>query len=664
MNDLDPVREALSNPVEPPMEDAAAAGHDSGAGHRGDDGQSDGRKAMPEGCPVIPVGTENGVYHFISTLGELRSLPADKVANKHIVSMFAPDSDYLMEEWPRRKEVALKDEHGKILKDDAGNNLTEWVTTGWRNDEVAMLLMDVAATRGVWNAHEKVRGRGAWRGRDGGLIIHAGPQVLINGNWNKPGMFDDMVYPTAPAMLMPLNGNMQKMTAAKVCPKLLYSLRDKGAELADDCSPGLVMLELVRQWNWERSSDPLFVLGWFANAFMGGANHYRPPMWLTGDSKTGKSTLQRLIGWVFGPNGLLQTSEASEAAIRQLLGQQSLPVAVDEAEAEEDNRKMLALVKLARIAASAAGKIFRGGQDHQGHEFQVETCFLFSSILVPPIPPQDKNRLAVLEMGELPAGGREPAMEEAEINRIGQWMRRRVIEGWSRWPNVLSAYRDALIDFGKHNGRTADQFGALLAGAHLLLDDEMPDVETLMQWAQTLSLDTLAEAADSANESARCISHLGSSLVQLAGHGTPQLVSDWLLKATQIVPVNAFDDGYEEKRNEKRMAEATLAKIGIRIYVGSAKGKEYDENQIAKNKPMPGREYIAIANAHQGLARLFEVSRWNRGVWSQALGRVQGAIKHQTQRIGGQATKCTLVPVEEIIERDLVDEDEREAEEV
>lgn len=648
---VEQVRKALANPKEPAMDDFA---NDAGPGG-GDDRPGYKRKSMPEGCPVTPIGTENGVYYFLSTLGELRSLPADKVANKHIVSMFAPDSDYLLDTWPMRKQVVVTDDQGDKMTDANGNVLKEWITTGWRNDVVAMLLMDVAAANGVWNAREKVRSRGAWRSKDGGLILHSGSHVLINGHWQQPGMYGEMVYPTAPPIPRPLSGDVRKMTAEDICPKLLYAMREQGSEVDGSASPGLVLLELIKMWNWERGSvDPLLVIGWFANANMGGANDYRPPLWLTGDSKTGKSTLQKLISWIFN-GGLLQSSDATEAAVRQVLGQQSLPVAIDEAEAEEDNRKMLALVKLARLAASAAGSIFRGGQDHQGHEFRAETCFLFSSILVPPIPPQDKNRLAVLELGELPAGAREPKMDESEINKIGEWIRRRVADGWSRWPALLSAYRDALIDHGKHNGRTADQFGALLAGSHLILDDEMPDEEALMQWGHTMSLDTLAEAADSANESARCISHLGSSLVQLSGHGTPQLVSDWLLKATQVLPDSEFASGYDEIRNEKRAAEMTLAKIGIRIYVGAARGADYDENLIAKSKPVPGREYVAIANAHQGLARLFEGSRWNRGVWSQALGRVKGAIKHQTQRIGGQATKCTLVPVEEIIERDMVE---------
>ncbi len=168
---LAPVRDALRNPVDAPTDDFDEMPDEDRFGDYGD-GTAPPR-VMPDGCPVIPVGTEDGTFYFLTALGELRGLTCDKVANKHIVGMFAPDSQYLFEAWPRKKMVKQKD--------DDGNEVEEWIVTGWRNDDVAMLLMDVAAARGVWSAREKVRGRGAWIGDDGGLILHCGNHVLIGG---------------------------------------------------------------------------------------------------------------------------------------------------------------------------------------------------------------------------------------------------------------------------------------------------------------------------------------------------------------------------------------------------------------------------------------------------------------------------------------------------
>lgn len=648
------VKQALENAAEPPAdawaEDTAAPGIRGNENTAPDNkGDGDGPRVplvMPKDCPVVPVGTEGGVFYFLTALGELRDLTCDKVANKHIVGMFAPSSQYLIDTWPRKKKVQVKDpETGEMTED--------WIVTGWRNDDVAMLLMDVAAKKGVWNARERVRGRGAWVDEDGTLILHCGGHILYGGAWRRPGMYGDMVYPTAPPMPRPASKAGQ--TALEIAPNLVEVLRARGTRIADDATPAYVLWQLLKTWNWGRPTiDPILLLGWQGAAMLGGALNYRPLAWITGDAATGKSSLQKLIGWLH-QGGILQSPDASEAGVRQVLGQQSLPVGIDEAEpdAEGDSRKMLALVKLARLAATSQGNILRGGNDHRGHEFQATSCFLFSSILVPPISPADRSRLAVLELGTLPAGAREPKMIEREIAAIGAALRRRMVDRWRQWPKILEAYKDALIDYGGHGGRISDQFGTLLAAAHVMLNDEAPDDEDLMQWGELLRLDRLAEASDNADEASRCVQHLGTSLVQLAGHGTPRMVSDWLLQATEPTRGAGIADD-DEIRERRRSAGNMLAKIGMRIVVGRAREGADD----GRPRPVPGREYVAIAHAHQGLARLFADSRWAAGVWAQAIKRVNGAIAGDKQRIGGLNVRCTLVPVDMIVSR------EDEAEEV
>lgn len=625
---LKPVAEALANPIDAPIDDglpppwseedvAQFAGAD-------DDGDRGGRamppmRAMPDDCPVTPIGTEAGIYYFITALGELRGLPADKVANKHIVSMFAPDSQYLLDTWPRKKLVKSKDPN-------TGDEVEEYITTGWRNDDVAMLLMDVAAAKGVWNARDRVRGRGAWRARDGSMVIHAGNHVLINGSWQRPGIYDGMVYATAPSIPRPW-------------PKAVAPGED---------GPAYALLQMLKKWQWARPMiDARLLLGWIGSAMMGAYLNYRPLAWITGDSKTGKSTLQELLGWVLG-GALLQSPDASEAAVRQVLGQQSLPVAIDEAEAEEDNRKLLALVKLARIAASASGDIMRGGQDHQGHQFQAKTCFLFSSILIPPIPPQDRNRMAILELDELPSGQRQPKFSEDDMNELGEQLRRRIADRSGAFNAILEKFKDALVDFGGHNNRTAGQFGTLLAASHILLEDTMPDDQELMDWAELLALDRLAEAADNQTGGQECAEYLLTSLVQLQQGGQQRLVADWLVQATQRIDhLDSMVAG--DKRAERETARKALAKIGIAVTIG----KQREQRHEGEVLPIPGRDYVAIAGGrHQGLARIFSDSRWKQGGWVQAMGRIEGAVKNQQVKIMARNTRVTLVPVDQLLDLD------------
>ena len=648
---LNPVREALRALHEAPIDgfDAANDGYDDrGEGDRFDRPPP----AMPDGCPVVPVGTEDGVFYFLTALGELRGLTADKVSNNHIKAMFAPEIDYLygVERW-QQKKLAKK-------KDNNGDEIEEWVTTGGlKTQTISEDLLNVGAAKGVWNAREKVRGRGAWRGDDGGLILHTGNHVLIGGRWERPGMYDGMVYPTAPPIPKPAGKAAAR--GEQLAPELVGSLRARGIAIASDASPAAVLLELLKTWNWARPRiDPILLLGWIGAAMIGGALDYRPLAWMTGDKATGKSALQKLIGWLFD-GGILQSPKPSEAGVRQVLGQQSLPVGIDELEASEDNRKALDLVELARLAASSQGNILKGGQDHKGHEFRVTACFLFSSILVPPIPPQDKSRLAMLELGELPAGSREPKIDKREIAAIGGWLRKRLADRWGEWPTILECFTDALIDHGGQGGRAADQFGTLRAAAHVLLDAGMPDDEELVLWAGMLGVSALAETSEATGESPLCLQHMASSPVQLEGRGLPKLVSEWLLDASEPIDLTAEPDVQGAVQNRRAQADKALGRAGMRIVVPvRARGAGAGQTDRA---PIVGQTYVAVAVTHQGLAKLFENSRWAKGVWTQAMRRVPGAIGGETQRIGGIAMKCTFVPIEAIVEReDMVDfEEER-----
>ena len=634
---LQPVREALLNPVDAPGDEFDPRVDDRGGD--GDDRFTRPPHVMPAGCPVTPVGTEDGIYYFLTALGELRALPCDKIANKHIVGMFAPEAQFLYDAWPRKTL--------KKTKDSEGNEREEWIVTGWRNDDVAMLLMNVAADEGVWSAREKVRGRGAWVGDDGGLILHCGNHVMIGGRWLKPGMHDKLVYPTAPPTPKPSGAST--MTAAQVCPVLVGQLRARGIEIADDATPALALLELFKTWNWERPLiDPILLIGWIGAAMIGGALDYRPLAWITGGAATGKSALQKILGWLFD-SGILQSPDASEAAVRQVLGQQSLPVAIDEAEASADNRKIQALVKLARLAATSQGNILRGGQDHKGHEFQATSCFLFSSIIVPPLPPQDRSRLAMLELGALPPGARAPMYDKREIAAIGAWLRKRLVDSWPIWPDVLGAYYDAIVDMGGQGGRAADQFGTLRAAAHVLLDAGMPDDEDVSLWGMMLGAKQLAETSGAMNDGELCIQHLVGMPVALDTRGQQRIVSEWLLQASEPVEPGLPLELQSETRGRRDAAQKALGRIGIRIVTGTKRTREAGDD---KPQPIPGRDYVAIAVKHQGLAKLFENSDWVDGGWGQSLGRVDGAVKGETQRILGINTKCTFVPVDAMVQRD------------
>jgi hypothetical protein len=617
MSGLKAVADALDGAHVPPIDGAPPS-----------DGERRG-KWLPDGCPVTALGTESGVFYFLTTLGELRGLSADKVANKNIIGLFAPDSDYLYDQWPRRKLQ-------KSIDPVTGEQREEWVTTGWRTDDVSIALMDAAATRGVWNAQERVRGRGGWLADDGSLILHVGNHVLMTGGWQRPGLYDGKVYPAQPPLARP---------------------HPEPVTLAD--GPGHQLLKYLRTWNWTRPGiDEMLLLGWIVQAMMGAANEWRCLAWITGDKATGKSTLQKLVDWVLD-GWLLHVTNATEAGVRQILGQQSLPVTIDEAEASEDNRKLNALLELAR-QASSGGTIARGGQNHEGQTFKAVSAFLFSSIYTPPMLPQDRSRMALLELKELEAGKRDKVgFERAEFREIGAQLRRIICDRWHAWPHILQAYRDALIDYGAQGGRAADQFGTLLAGAHLVLEASLPDEETLQSWGERLDVTQLAETADAIDDKTACLQYLTTSLVSIERGGTQRLVAEWIMQAME--PDQPFYGGdVIDAASRRKAADEALARIGLRV-VQNKKGL------------VPGIRYLAVASMHQGLSRIYESSHWAgrsgaESVYAQALRRIPGAARNVTLRIGGVTQKCTCVPVSTAVimpeQADQLEAAERAAERV
>ncbi len=561
---------------------------------------------LPPGCPVKPLGKLGQVCYFLDEQGQLIGLDPQKVGKNHIRNLFGRRSQLCDEYWPRLDDQGKPKGHGQWMPERAGD-----------------LLMRACAWEGIFDPQGRVRGRGAHRGRSGELILHCGDTVYVAApdapGYVEPGLIGGFVYPTAPAIPRPDPGEPTSASAEE-------------------------LLVLLRTWKWARPlEDPMFLLGLIGAMMVGGALKWRPHAWVTGSKSTGKSTLHHLLEVLFD-GAALHTHDASEASLRQILKQQTLPVFFDELESEEDNRRNAQVIKLARLASSGA-VVFRGGQDHVGHEFTVRSSFLFSSILLPPMLSQDRSRLAILELHDLDEDAEEPELSERKLRAWGREFRKRLVDQWHRFEKTLFAYRKALAKYG-HGGRAQDQFGTLLACADLLLYDYEPDVRLLEEWGERLAVDKLAEKAHDVADEDEAVQFLRTTQLQGRGGDEPWPVS-------KLIEVALTPEG----SNQRDRLEYFGMAIGV-----PAEGKD-GKVGFHKLKAEHSRDqvYLAIANAHEGLAKIFQKSRWPSGVWQQAFGRVtvRDAEGHVTQRAhrrvkvryaGAAGTWSTLVPLAAIVD--------------
>lgn len=545
---------------------------------------------LPEECPVEPLGVKDGACFYLDSQRQLRPIKTRDHSALEIVGLFGSHTNQLHAAWPRA------DKSGKVTAFDAR--------------AAAEALIAACGRQGVIDLQDKLRGPGAWRGDDGELILHLGNRVWIGGNAGqlldyqngatvRPGRIGAYVYPAGAAQPYPSNAPAP----------------------VDQHGAGAQILKLLRTWPWKRAEiAPHLILGWICAAMIGGALSWRPLVWVTGGRGTGKSTLQEILKSIFG-GALLIASDASAAALWQLLGYSTLPVVIDEAESEEDGGRLDRVVKLARMAASG-GLILRGGADHAASKFLARCPFMFASILVPPLSPQDKSRIAVLELGEL--GQREPlSIQPAVLRELGAQLRRRLADAWPRFGDVLGGYRAGLQAAG-HTARGADQYGTLLALVDVALMDAEFDRDAAGELIRHVQTD-LSDWSDDAPDEIQCLGHLMTSTADVFRQGERKTIGEY---------VRAARDGNQGFGEE---AQRIIETYGLKI-VHESEGA-----------------FLAVATRHRGLAGLFKETHWRArpgagAVWPQALMRLPKARRSgRTVRFGTATSKAILIPLDVVL---------------
>lgn len=561
---------------------APAAGR---AGSRGQDRapplEERRRGEIWPGCPVTPLGINGEVCFYLDRLGQLRAI--DNHTVQSMLVLFGGDAT-LLGHWFPTYDRQGNPQRGKFSQIHA-----------------SAAMITACTELGLWARTGRQRGPGFWADDDGGLVYHAGDEVLIGGDWQPPGVHDGKVYAASDPLPRPLTGGRPYEAPQEV-------------------------LDLVQTWAWRRPDvDPQLVLGIVLAGMVGGALDWRPVAWLTGDAATGKSTFQKLLLYLHGgERGLLQAADATEAGIRSVIGFSSLPVAIDELEPDPERpQKARAVIELARRAASG-GQIFRGSASQDGHQSVAFSAFLFSSILVPDMPSQDRSRLILLDLDRLPPGTPKVTLDPRRLRSLGAALRRLLIDRWHLWPDRLDLWRAALAAVGQ-TGRGADNYGTVLALADLVQGERPPDEDTLANWAGRLSHAVTEDTTEVGSNADDMLTHLMSQPLDIWRRGQRHTVAKWVAVAARLPGEPTDLDGVAAGDVNR-----ILAPYGLRVLETGAQAE-----LVIANKPI------------QGLCDLFERSVWRNGVWSQAASRVQGAQswRGSLNRINTRASRIPLASI-------------------
>lgn len=587
----------------------------------------DGRPPrLPQPCPVTPLGISGKSIVFLDRSKQLQTAPT-KCDKGDMMLWFGDDwlCRHFASKWQDEKPIE------------------------WNQRRAQVAFIEDCHGLGIFSPEGRVFGRGAHRARDNAeqLVLHLGDRVMLAG----PGTVDKRGKPTREPQLFPAGrvGDAYFTALAR-----LPAPADEPATRAE----GRGLLKALGRWYW---TDPgvaeLLMLGDIGQMFVCGALDWRTHVWLNGPTAAGKTALQKIIRAILA-DWCLYTEDASEAALRQVLRDDTLPVLIDEAEPHDNPERQRAIINLMKKASSGA-KMYRGGADHKASEFTAQSCFLLSSVLHSPLKGEDRNRLVILDMREVPDGAEPLELELAMWRQLGRKFHRRMIEQWSRFERTLDCYKRE-IQRNRFTGRWADTFGTLLACADLLLfdygpeelpmHDEEEEPDRVRKWVAKILPLMARGRVEARSDVERVQLHMLTHMLPGAHGQPPESVGMWLTRAMALKRVPGEFETIPDDWVPDEAARAKLKSYGLRVVsvVRKTGGGEGIDDAL------PDRwedGYLAVAySTNKALCEVFRGSEWADGGWVQSLGKITGpdgriARKGFKVRFAGKPDNAVLVPL-------------------
>ena len=606
------------------------------------------QQGLPPDCPVKALGKNGKLYYFLDDSGQLIEVNS-QFTKGDVYSLFARDPGRAEQLFPQYGPP-LKDLNGEPLIDEYGRQ--QYAIKGLDQTKAQKRLMQVCAWQGIFDRNTGEHGRGAHVGRDGQIILHCGDQLLIGAMKGVGGRV------TAPRYVD--TGIVDKAVYSAAAPLPRPADQPSTADMANET------LTTLKSWRW-RAPDimPLLILGFIGQAQIPGALPWRAHLWINAGSGSGKTTLMDYIDYHID-DWRLRAASATEAGIRQILGNDALAVLVDEFEAEAGDDSKLKVLGLARISSSG-DKALKGSAEHKGQQFTARSCFLFSSILHQPLIAQDRNRITVLDALPLPDNAKEPSIVPAALRERGAAMRRRMVEQWPRYIRTYERYKLEIQREG-FSARHGDQYGTLLACADMLLFDDAPhsgeladlnaDDGRVKEFVGKLLPIIMQAETDGESDHVRCLRTLITHKLPAASGMEQESVGRWIAKALTPVAQSGLEEG--GPFNAKAMAK--LRTYGLRLVNARAPSATAKDARWGIEREFSPYQfvYLAVASAkeHKGLGEIFDKTDWKGGVWSQSLNRVKGkavategeAISRVMLAFDGKAESATLIPLNLVIE--------------
>lgn len=467
-------------------------------------------------------------------------------------------------------------------------------TTGFDEDAAKNALIHTNHRRGVYDP-ENIRGLGAWDD-DGRSVLHLGDVVSVDGRRVPLAQF-------------------------KTQTQYIY---ERALKISDEAAAPLSakeankLVQLCDMLSWEKPINGKLLAGWCVAAIVCGALRWRPHLFLTGPSGTGKSwIISNVIKLICGNflKGML--SSTTEPGLRRAVGNNAFSVFIDEFEAEDPEaaKRIQSILEFARpCSCNEDSKIYKAKQGTSGVDtYTPRACIGMAAVGVNLKQRADTSRVSVLSLVKGKEGFFdeviEPFWQETFTREFAAGVRARAII------HIPTINKNAVV-FQKaatkklRGRREGDQYGVLLACCYSLYSNKEISQEDAQTWVDKQNWDGHIASTDQSDER-RCLNVILEHIIRVesgASYNIAELIN--------------LADG-AEMASTTEPARATLMRYGIKWMQGG----------------------FAISNTHSSIAKILEKTPWSAN-WGRILARLEGAVKPKDPvYISGSTARVVMLPL-------------------
>lgn len=391
--------------------------------------------------------------------------------------------------------------------------------------------------------------------------------------------------------------------------KYTYVLAEDVPTPGTESDPTLIT-EIIESLAWKNPDHGKMLLGWLAIAPFCGMLEWRPHIWLTGESGTGKSTImQKIINPMLGKYKVYMKGNTTEAGIRQRLSNSALPIIFDEFEqmgekSDERNKNIMDLFRNASFESD--GEILKGSAGGKSIQYNPVFCALVSSIRVNLGGNEaDNNRFTVLDL-EKPDKAKYPELVRRMDLLTPEYCHGIFSYMWNRAGRIKTIAAKYYSMISSTQSQRASQQYSILMGAYELLTGK----ECSYEFKDSIEIP----------DQEACLHHLTEALIVVElGHTKHE-------RNLQECLCRIFLDG---ETTDRPGYLASIERYGIKADTDRAK--------------------VFVARNHRELRKIFNGTRWH-GAWSKSLERVKGAKSPTYPKFSGKTVNCIELQASEIVD--------------